>query len=280
MAVLNEGLVGQAAKDEARGRLVHVLPASLLEAIDVEERKVEEIKNKAYKMIQLGVRGEIQCSKIMADSLGIQKSKAKALLALAKSNLIEENRDASRDEASMMAVWIKEATSILNQRETKQKEKLESKLQTQSANPRLQRGLTIRSALSIDSGAISAGDVNLKKSDRNAANLAVESSSESANLFPAEDCISYILQRAQQREKEKEQRLESTSLGKSAAAAAEQENRRLLLDLQSKRKNAKIQQIISARESLPAYQMREDIIRAINSDNQIILVLGDTGACI
>ena len=54
------------------------------------------------------------------------------------------------------------------------------------------------------------------------------------------------------------------------------DSRRLINDLQAKRVNKKYLALIKTRETLPAYQMRKELVEAIGS-HRVVVISGDTG---
>jgi ATP-dependent RNA helicase DHX36 len=54
------------------------------------------------------------------------------------------------------------------------------------------------------------------------------------------------------------------------------ESRRLTNDLEAKRRDRKYQDLLAVRENLPAFQMREHIVKTI-FENRVVVVSGDTG---
>ena len=71
------GLEGQAARDCARDKLLYILPESTLREIKEEEDLLEEIRNRTWSIVKLGVKGEIECTKMLIAETGLPRPKAK-----------------------------------------------------------------------------------------------------------------------------------------------------------------------------------------------------------
>ena len=95
------GLEGQAARDCAREKLLYILPESTLKEIREEEDLLEEIRNRTWSIVKLGVKGEIECTKMLIAETGLPRPKAKGLLLRAKEVLVEEDKAYARTEPLM-----------------------------------------------------------------------------------------------------------------------------------------------------------------------------------
>lgn len=87
---LNEGLLGQQARDSARRNLEYIFSSDKIARIKKEEDKIEAIRNKSCSFNKLGTGGEIEALKLLSQQTSLTKVRSKSLLGMAKSTMISE----------------------------------------------------------------------------------------------------------------------------------------------------------------------------------------------
>ena len=302
LASLNKGLVGREAKEDAINNLEYILPTSQLDYIRLEVQKEEDLLDKSVDIEQLGTRGEIESVKMLLGQLDIPKIKAKALLSLAKKNLIESDRRTSRTVDKMKSIWVEEAVKCFILRQEKSREK-QSKRQLAVGATGVRRVMTIRDAYekmeesiassktlqlskptsnSIEEFEDDDGDIipheeipQLKKvttPDQQTAPIIPKSSISTAGpnnvKFTADQC-------------ESAKSLRSTANAKPSKQGDLKMNnsnidRELSKELSKKKNSPKYKAIVNVRSALPAHDMREEIVNIIKS-NRVVIICGAPG---
>jgi hypothetical protein len=297
LKALNDGLSGMEARKSALTSLEFVLPRSVLDAIWKEEEAEEEIRKRAFDIEQLGKGGEIEATKqILSQGVALPKARVKALLATAKKNMIEEGRRFARNSEEMKRAWVKEAMQLHIQRLERDEAKAIKK-QRQA-----RRGPTLRDAYEIleerraelqetdeydeddddedydeDEEAEEVGQSerdSKKMKDEAAATLAKLDTSKS--IFSPETCsaLAAMKQMAKLRLNNGEENQSEQAVRREQQE--ELDSRRLINELTAKKESPAYRKMLETRSALPAFQMRDEIIKTI-ANNRVTVICGATG---
>ncbi|KAJ1414289.1 hypothetical protein B484DRAFT_166244 [Ochromonadaceae sp. CCMP2298] len=87
---LSKGLKGAGARRQAREDLEFVLPTSAMQALLIEETYNEEVLGRAVSLEALSTGTVINCTKLLAEALNINKGKARALVQEAREALMKQ----------------------------------------------------------------------------------------------------------------------------------------------------------------------------------------------
>lgn len=295
---LNDGLTGMDARKSALSSLEYVLPRSVLDAIWKEEEAEEEIRKKAFDMEQLGKGGEIEATKqLSSQGLSLPKAKLKALLAAAKKVMIEEGRGFARNSEDMKKAWVKEAMQIHIQRLERDEAKAIKKQRLSRRGPTLRDAYEIleerRAELQEQDEYDEDDDDDYDEDGEDAVHYeygderdVMESNAEAAatlakldttkSIFSPESCSALAAMKQMARLRLNDGEGNDPDQIRRREEQEELDSRRLNNEMVTKKASAAYRKMLESRSSLPAFQMRDEIIKTI-SNNHVTVICGATG---
>jgi ATP-dependent RNA helicase DHX36 len=300
---LNDGLLGQQARDSARKNLEYVFSSDKIARIKNEEDKIEAIRNKSFSFNKLGTGGEIEALKLLSQQTSLSKVRSKSLLRMSKSSMIDEGnfflniiyysfynylyyfinkkgRIYARDEASMINNWVKEAKDVYIKRleaaEVKSKENKDKRKQS--------RGLTIRDARKQRDASLIEEDEEEEEEEEYDEECGEDGDGNKDNEFEicsgpftAAHCTALATMKMNAKSRANGNSGEDLSKDELKKVQIEKlASRRLLNELEEKKKSPKYQDMLDKRSSLPACQMSKQIVGTIKK-NRVVVICGATG---
>lgn len=202
---------------------------------------------------------------------------AKSVISVT-SHRVDEGRTAARDEATLRQIWVDKAEEIIREKEARKREKAEKRVAKKSAYGNVSKRIEVGDE--SDEAEAEGDEVNEEAGEGEArvAEKTEEGADEAfAGQFSLEQCVSVVRERHQQRVTQQGiEDLSSGSRGRGVRRNGDAEYSRS--EFERRTKSARYQEILQKRQLLPAYAMKDEILRMITDPHKRVLVVsGDTG---